>query len=119
METAVVVKGRSFIRRDLGPGSSLDAEWLALLHALEVAQKLGLTHPLFLGDSLAVVSQANGSAKCKGPLLRHLLMLEALRPSFGVLRIGHVKRTQNLAGIALSSASRIVRGEHASGLIAA
>lgn len=102
METAVVVKGRSFIQRDLGPGTSLEAEWLALIRAVEVARDQGLANPLFLGDSLAVVGQANGARRSKGASVHHFLALKALHTSFAKLRFRHVKRSQNLAGIALA-----------------
>jgi ribonuclease HI len=102
METAVVVRGRSFIQRDLGPGTSMDAEWLALIRAVEVARELGLANALFLGDSLAVVGQANGTVKCRGESARHCLALKALNTSLAPLHIRHVRRTQNLAGIALA-----------------
>lgn len=102
IETAVVIKGRFTLERDLGLGTSMDAEWLALIRAVEVAQELGLANPLFLGDSLAVVDQANGRVKCRRAFVRHLLALKALNTSFAPLRIRHVKRTQNLAGIALA-----------------
>jgi len=102
METAVVVKGRSYLQRGLGPGTSMDAEWLALIRAVEIAQALGLTNPLFLGDSLAVVGQANGTVKCRGASVRHLLELKSLSTSSAPLDVRHVKRTQNLAGIALA-----------------
>lgn len=102
METAVVVGGRSYLQRDLGPGTSMEAEWLALRHAVQVARDLGLTNPLFVGDSLAIVSQANGAAKCRGAAAKHFEALQALRAAPGPLHIRHVKRAQNLAGIALA-----------------
>lgn len=102
METAVVVGGRSHLQRDRGPGTSLDAEWLALISAVEVAREMALAHPLFFGDSLAVIGQANGTLKCRGTSVRHLLVLQALNGSSAPLRIRHVKRSQNLAGIALA-----------------
>lgn len=102
METAVVVRGRSYLQRDLGPGTSLDAEWRALISAIEIAAQLGIANPLFLGDSLAVVRQANGVVKCKGIAVEHRLRLTALLPSAALLHIRHVKRSQNLAGIALA-----------------
>ena len=102
METAVVVKGSSYLQRGLGSGTSLEVEWLALIRAVEVARELGLANPLFLGDSLAVVDQANGTVKCRGESARHFLALKALNTSFAPLHIRHVKRTQNLAGIALA-----------------
>jgi ribonuclease HI len=102
METAVVVRGRSYFQRDLGPGTSMAAEWLALISAMEIAVQLGITNPLFLGDSLAVVRQANGLAKSKGMAIEHRLRLPALYPSTTLLPIRHVKRNQNLAGIVLA-----------------
>ena len=102
METAVAVRGECHVRRHLGSGTSMDAEWLALIHAVEFARDAGLANPLFLGDSLAVIGQANGNVKCRSAWLRHLLVLDAMRPAFGPLRIRHVRRTQNLAGIALA-----------------
>lgn len=102
METAVVVTGRCFVQRALGPGTGLDAEWLALIRAVEITRQLGLPNPLFLGDSLAVIGQVNGSSKCRGASVRHFLALQALIAPFAPLRIRHVKRTQNLAGIALA-----------------
>ena len=98
MATAVVVRGHAYFQRDLGPGSSMDAEWLALIHAVTIAGELGLTDVVFLGDSLAVIGQANGTAKCRGAYRRHLEALKLASPS---PHIRYVKRTQNLAGIAL------------------
>jgi ribonuclease HI len=102
METAVVVAGREYVRRDLGAGTSMEAEWLALLHAVEVAGEIGPIDPVFLGDSLAVIGQANGSAVCRGANHRHLRALATLGHPAGSLRLRHVKRSQNLAGIALA-----------------
>jgi ribonuclease HI len=90
METAVVVGGRSYLQRDLGPGTSMDAEWLALRHAVQIARNLGLANPLFVGDSL------------RGAAAKHFEALQALRAASGPLHIRHVKRAQNLAGIALA-----------------
>ena len=113
METAVVVRGRSYIQRDLGPGTSLDAEWLALISATEIAARLGIANPLFLGDSLAVVQQANGVVKCKGLAVEHRLRITALCPSAALFHIRHVKRSQNLAGIALAAIRHIAGpGDH-------
>ena len=102
METAVVIGGRVHIQRDLGPGTGMDAEWLALIQAVSLARELGLMEPQFLGDSLAVVNQANGTAKCRGGNIRHLEAFRALVPAAGAPRIRHIKRSQNLAGIALA-----------------
>jgi ribonuclease HI len=100
METAVVIGGVAHIERDLGPGTGMEAEWLALIHAADLAQELGLIDPQFLGDSLSVVNQANGDARCHGAHALHLEAFRALAPA--APRIRHIKRSQNLAGIALA-----------------
>ena len=100
METAVVIGGVAHIERDLGPGTAMEAEWLALIRAARLALELGLADPQFLGDSLAVVNQANGGAKCRGAAVRHFEAFRALAPS--APRVRHIKRSQNLAGIALA-----------------
>jgi ribonuclease HI len=102
METAVVVRGREYVRQGLGPGSAMEAEWLALLHALEVARELGLEAPVFLGDALAVIAQASGAAPCRKDCAHHVQALAALRSPARPFRIAHIKRSQNLAGIALA-----------------
>ena len=99
METAVVVGGRGYFQRNLGPGSSMDAEWLALIHAVEIAGQLGLANAIILGDALAVLQQATGRVKCRGASVQHFRTLMALNRA---PKIRYVKRTQNLAGIALA-----------------
>lgn len=99
METAVVVNGRTYVRRNLGAGTSMHAEWLALLHAVDVAQELGLTDPVFLGDALAVIGQATGTVRCRNEYVHHLRALAEVAAS---PRIRYIKRAQNLAGIALA-----------------
>lgn len=101
MELAVVIAGRSYIQRALGPGSSMDAEWLALIHAVRLVHELGLVDPVLLGDAAAVIAQAKGKARCRGACVAHRDVFTALLPP-GRLRIRHIKRTQNLAGIALA-----------------
>ena len=101
MEIAVVVGGEAHVVPDMGIGSSMDAEWLALIHALRLAQDLGLADFVLLGDSAAVIGQANGSQKCRGAGLRHIAEFRTLagdRPP----AIRYIKRSQNLAGIALA-----------------
>ncbi|WP_244501499.1 reverse transcriptase-like protein [Sphingomonas gellani] len=104
MEWAVVVGGRCHRETGLGPGTSMTAEWLALLGAIRLAQAMGLADPLFLGDAKAVIAQANGTVRCPAPHLRHLEELRAIERQVGRRRIRYVKRTQNLAGIALAMA---------------
>lgn len=102
MEWAVVISGRSYFARDLGPGSSMDAEWLALLAAVKLARELDLRSPVFVGDALAVIGEAQGTTKCPKPYLHHLHALRAFEEENGRVHIRYVKRTQNLAGIYLA-----------------
>ena len=90
---------------DLGAGSSGDAEWLALLHALEVAIAAGERDALLLGDSASVIDQANGLARKRvAPDLQK--RFELLSKRFDRLRFRRIKRTQNLAGIVLEQVRR-------------
>lgn len=102
MEIAVVVRGRTYLERGLGPGSGMDAEWRALIAAVRIAQSSGLEDVVFLGDSTAVIAQANGTVKCRAGFAPYLETFTALKAASGPLRIRYVKRAQNLAGIALA-----------------
>ncbi|HMO76463.1 MAG TPA: ribonuclease HI [Sphingopyxis sp.] len=66
MEIAVVCGGVVVIDDRPGVGSSLDAEWLALIAAARMARERGLTDAVLLGDAAAVVAQANGAAWARG-----------------------------------------------------
>jgi ribonuclease HI len=107
IETAVVVRGVVYIRDDCGSGTNDEAEWCALLEALEVARSIGATDIVLRGDSVLVVSQASGIAKCRSSLLHSYLdrFGDAVAP-FTRVRIRHIKRSQNLAGIALDQRRR-------------
>ncbi len=102
MEIAVVAQGQAYVRPDMGQGSSFDAEWLALIHAVEVAQTLGLTDVVLLGDSATVVGQASGRVKCRGDAIAHYARFQANIPVGMSVRVRLIKRTQNLAGIAIA-----------------
>jgi ribonuclease HI len=102
MEIAVVVGGVAEIDRDAGTGSSMDAEWLALIAALRLAQARGMKDFLLLGDAAAVVAQANGAVAARGGAAAHLAAFCALVGDGPPPRVRHIKRTQNLAGIALT-----------------
>lgn len=105
LETAVVARGVTHHRHDCGHGTNNDAEWLALVHAAELAIKLGVRDVILLGDSTVVVNQATGLAKCRSDALRqHYETFLAIRPQFERIRIRHIGRHQNLAGIALTKA---------------
>ena len=104
IEVAVVARGVSYLFDDLGEGSNTDAEWLALIKALEVAQSLGEPHFILLGDARAVISQANGVAKCRSPASQtHRARFVALVAMAEPRRIRWIARAQNLAGIALAA----------------
>jgi ribonuclease HI len=102
METAVVAAGRTRLQRDLGYGTGEDAEWLALIEALRIAQSLETGDFVLLGDAAAVVGVANGLVKARGRAIRHLQAFRALAAGSAPPRIRHIKRSQNLAGIALA-----------------
>jgi ribonuclease HI len=102
MEIAVVAAGRTCILRDLGHGTSADAEWLALIHALKVAQSLDKPDFVLIGDAAGIIGQANGTTKCRGTSIGHLERFRALTSEARPPRIRYIKRSQNLAGIALA-----------------
>lgn len=102
MEIAVVTGGVAHIERDIGIGGSLDAEWLALIAALRLARERGLDAVLLLGDAAVVVAQANGAAPARGGAARHLAAFRALAAGGPAPRVRHIRRAQNLAGIALA-----------------
>jgi ribonuclease HI len=103
METALVVRGESHVRRDLGPGTAMDAEWLALIEAMRHAHGHDLVDAVLLGDAAAVIAQANGRVRCPPSCMRHMEVFRGLPRPAGRLRIRYVKRAQNLAGIALAA----------------
>lgn len=103
IECAVVLRGVTYVRHDHGHGTNSDAEWLAAIHALEVALESGERDVLLLGDSMLVVTQANGKARCRTAMLEaHRARFAELAASLGSVRIRHIGRAQNLAGIALA-----------------
>jgi ribonuclease HI len=103
METAVVARGIIYHQPDCGHGTNNDAEWLALIHAVEVALTIGARDVVMLGDSALVVGQAGGVAKCRSPELRqHLERFQTFAGNFEHIIIRQIGRHQNLAGIALA-----------------
>lgn len=102
MEIAVVAGDVVQIERDVGTGSSMDAEWLALIAALRLARARGLDDFVLLGDAATVVAQANGAARARGSAAAHLAAYRALAGPGPSPRVRHIGRHQNLAGIALA-----------------
>ena len=103
IEAAVVLRGVPYMFDDLGRGTNSDAEWLALICALELAQSLDLTHIELVGDALAVIRQAQRaiSSGCAKP--GHAAKFLVLIKGKPLVRIRWIKRQQNLAGIALAA----------------
>ena len=100
IQVAVVARGVVHHVAGLGHGSSEQAEWLALLHGLRVAESMGERDIVLLGDAAGVIAQANGAAKC-----RNAANLEQFRrqsAKFERVRVRFIRRNQNLAGIALA-----------------
>ena len=102
IEAAVVVRGKAHVFDDLGWGSNSDAEWLALIHALELAQTLCLAEIELVGDAAQVIRQANEALRGKRPVHGHAATFLALATTAPPARIRWIKRQQNLAGIALA-----------------
>ncbi len=100
---AVVIGGTTHHFGKLGTGTNTDAEWQALICAMELARSLGLNGIELIGDSVDVVRKANavllaGSAR-PGREAAFLALADQTRPA----RIRWIKRAQNLAGIALNA----------------
>jgi ribonuclease HI len=100
MQVAVVARGVVHHLADLGHGSSEQAEWLALLHGLRVAEMIGERDIILLGDAAGVIAQAKGTAKCRD--LSCLDQFQQQSATFERVRLRYVRRNQNLAGIALA-----------------
>lgn len=107
MEAAVVVRGAIHLFDDLGFGTNSDAEWLALIRAAELAQKLGLSDLSFIGDATEIIDQANMALRSglpeQEPRREHIATFLSLAATLGPVRIRWIKREQNLAGIALAA----------------
>lgn len=103
IEIAVVAAGQTHLRRDLGEGTNTDAEWLALIEALRVAQELGAPDFVLLGDAMHVIGPASGTVKARGVAIAHLAVFRRLVGDAAPPVIRYVKRSQNLAGIALAA----------------
>lgn len=102
METAVAARGRIWHRPAIGQGTNDEAEWQALLDALDVARDLGAQDIVLLGDSALVVAQAGGALKPGPAFAPFHAQYCAKAASFTRIRVRRIKRAQNLAGIALA-----------------
>ena len=112
MQTAVVARGITHHRPAIGHGTNTDAEWRALLHALEVAEMLGAKDIVLLGDSAFVIGQASGSAKANADYRAYHQEFTARTAAFARVRVRQTGRAQNLAGIALEQIAAGFSGQH-------
>ena len=103
IEVAVLISGVSHLFDDLGWGTSNDAEWLALICALELAHTLDLGQFELIGDALDVIQQANAVLQRGQPVPGHTTAFLHLVVKSPPARIRWIKREQNLAGIALAA----------------
>ena len=103
IEAAVVMRGVVHRFDDLGQGSSTDAEWLALIAALELAQRLDLRDIVLVGDALEVVKQAKRALKTGRAAPGHAAVFLDMASKMPRIRLRWIKRQQNLAGIALAA----------------
>ncbi|KQM65695.1 hypothetical protein ASE75_05500 [Sphingomonas sp. Leaf17] len=102
IETAVVIRGVAHLRSDHPPGTSTEAEWLALVDAATLAVASGVNDVVFVGDSIVVLNQARGVSVTRGEnLQRHRAAFTALAAQIPYVAYRHVNRAQNLAGTAL------------------
>lgn len=105
IDVAVVARGQTYLKRGIAVGTNDDAEWQALLYALDVARDLGIADPLFVGDSTLVVQQASGAWPARSANLQaHLATFGRRAEAFDRISLRHVRRSHNLAGIALERA---------------
>lgn len=102
MECAVVLGGRVQVFEDMGQGDNREAEWQALLEALELACAHGLTDVVLLGDSRGVIEEAQGLLAGAPASAPHAVRFNQLATGLPRLRVRWIKRAQNLAGIALA-----------------
>lgn len=102
METAVAARGHVWHRPAIGHGTNDQAEWQALLDALDVARELGADDIVLLGDSALVAAQAGGSLKPRLAFAAFHSCFVERSAAFTRVRIRRIKRAQNLAGIALA-----------------
>jgi len=103
MELAVVTRGKAHFRDNIGEGDNNEAEWQALLFAVELARQEGAQDVLFVGDSALVIHQASGAWPCRSPQLQpHLITFRQATADIARVRLRHVPRSKNLAGIALA-----------------
>ena len=80
----------------IGIATNNEAEYIALIKALEAAKELGARRVSVLADSELVVRQMQGAYAVKSPRLRPLFMkARRLKDEFDKFDINHVEREKN------------------------
>jgi ribonuclease HI len=103
IEATFVVRGTAHLFDDLGHDTSSDAEWLALICALELIQSLALSDVELIGDATGIIQQANLALRTGRAKNSHAATFLELYNAAPVARIRWIKREQNLAGITLAA----------------
>jgi len=101
MECAVVSEDGSIKEhRHIGQGTNNEAEWMGFLWAVELSRPFADQPIEILGDSKLVVMQAQGLWKCNMPnLIAFRDEFLRIKGDFKSLKLTHVRRNFNLAGI--------------------
>ena len=105
----ILIKGQSGIdeikfSRYIGEATNNQAEYRALIMALEESAKLGAVHPDIRMDSELVVRQVQGSYKTRNAKLKPLLQrVKQLLTGFQSFTITHIPRQQNRIADALAN----------------
>lgn len=102
MEIAVVRGADTVVCTNLGVGDSSEAEWHALLLAVDLAREAGVRHVRFVGDNAMVVAQARREADCRPRLKPFLKVFREATADFDRVQVRHVARSKNPAGTALA-----------------
>ena len=88
----------------IGPATNNQAEYRAVIAALERAVQLGAAGADIYLDSELVVKQINGSYRVRNAALKPLyLQVKELATSFKDFRISHIPRRQNAGADALAN----------------
>ena len=102
MEVCTYYNGISNHQRNLGHGTSNQAEWLSFLLTLETAKEYGLKEIKVVGDSTLVVNQANGKWQIKNEHLKPFYdEYKKLKNHFTKLVIEYIPRERNRAGMVI------------------
>ncbi|MDY7083407.1 MAG: ribonuclease HI family protein [Halobacteria archaeon] len=95
----VIVDGETVVKKhaeEIDEGTNNEAEYKALLKALETAHKLGYSNVEAVGDSQLVVKQVAGKWSCNADNLRPLLdEVNDITDKFDEFEIRHVPREAN------------------------